>query len=76
MHSLLRLPAPCHISQSTVVNYLEVLEATFVAHIVRPFHRHKPAEIVAAPKVYAFDTGFVCYYRGWTSLRREDMGGS
>ncbi len=76
MHSLLRLPAPCHISQSTVVNYLEVLEATFVAHVVRPFHRHKPIEIVAAPKVYAFDTGFVCYYRGWTSLRREDMGGS
>ncbi len=69
-----RFAAPCNISQSTVVNYLEVLEATFVAHVVRPFHRHKPAEIVAAPKVYAFDTGFVCYYRGWTSLRREDMG--
>jgi predicted AAA+ superfamily ATPase len=34
----------------------------------------KTAEIVAAPKVYAFDTGFVCYFRGWSELRRDDMG--
>ena len=31
-------------------------------------------EIVAAPKVYAFDTGFMCYHRGWHELRREDLG--
>ena len=30
--------------------------------------------IVAAPKVYGFDTGFVCYYRGWSHLRQEDFG--
>jgi predicted AAA+ superfamily ATPase len=29
---------------------------------------------VSAPKVYAFDTGFICYYRGWDKLRRDDMG--
>ncbi len=26
------------------------------------------------PKVYAFDTGFVCHARGIESLRREDCG--
>ncbi len=31
-------------------------------------------EIVSAPKVYGFDTGFVCYYRGWQELRSEDLG--
>ena len=31
-------------------------------------------EIISAPKVYGFDTGFVCVYRGWTSLRRDDLG--
>lgn len=30
--------------------------------------------IVAAPKVYGFDTGFVCVWRGWRELRPEDHG--
>jgi len=29
---------------------------------------------VAAPKAYGFDTGFVCFYRGWRELRQEDLG--
>ena len=29
---------------------------------------------MAAPKVYGFDTGFVCYHRGWHELRRDDLG--
>src|SRR5207249_1298213 len=39
-----------------------------------PFSKHKPSEIVSAPKVYAFDTGFVCYYSGWHQLRQADLG--
>jgi len=31
-------------------------------------------EIVSAPKVYAFDTGFMCCYRGWHTLRQDDYG--
>jgi predicted AAA+ superfamily ATPase len=30
------------------------------------------AEIVSAPRIYGFDTGFVCYHRGWHDLRPED----
>jgi len=62
------------VSRATIANYLGVLEATFLAHVVRPFSCRKPTEIVSAPKVYAFDTGFVCYHRGITDLRPEDMG--
>jgi predicted AAA+ superfamily ATPase len=69
-----RFTGPCEISRPTIANYLSVLEATYVAHIVRPFSSNKAAEIISAPKVYGFDTGFVCYYRGWHELRREDMG--
>lgn len=69
-----RFTAPCEISRQTVANYLKVLEATLVAHVVRPFSTHRPTEIVSAPKVYAFDTGFVCYLRGWNELRGEDLG--
>lgn len=65
---------PCEVSRPTISNYLNVLEATFVATVVRPFSTHKPTEIVAAPKVYGFDTGFICYHRGWHELRAEDRG--
>ena len=65
---------PCEVSRATISNYLSVLEATFVVHVVRPFSSHRPTEIVSAPKVYGFDTGFICYYRGWHDLRSEDMG--
>ena len=65
---------PCEVSRATISNYLSVLEATFVVHVVRPFSSHRPTEIVSAPKVYGFDTGFICYYRGWDKLRSEDAG--
>jgi len=65
---------PCEVSRPTIANYLRVLEATFVAHVVRPFSTRRPTEIVAAPKVYGFDTGFICYYRGWQDLRDDDLG--
>jgi len=54
-----RFSRPCEVSRTTINNYLRVLEATFVVHVVRPFSTHRPTEIVSAPKVYGFDTGFV-----------------
>lgn len=59
----------CEISRPTVTNYLGVLEAAAVAHVIRPHSTRRSTEIVAAPKVYGFDRGFVCYHQGWTALR-------
>jgi predicted AAA+ superfamily ATPase len=69
-----RFTRPCEVSRTTISNYLAVLEATFVAHVIRPYSSHRPTEIISAPKVYGFDTGFVCYHRGWHELRRDDLG--
>ncbi|MBI4864892.1 MAG: ATP-binding protein [Candidatus Riflebacteria bacterium] len=69
-----RFAGPCEISRSTVGNYLSVLEATRVVHVVRPYSSRRPTEITTAPKVYGFDTGFVCYHRGWSRLRHDDLG--
>lgn len=69
-----RFTGPCEVSRPTVMNYLAILEATFVVHVIRPFSTHRQAEIVAAPRVYGFDTGFVCHHRGWHDLRGEDLG--
>jgi uncharacterized protein len=69
-----RFARPCEVSRPTIANYLGVLETTLVVHVIRPFNTHRPKEIILAPKVYAFDTGFICAYRGWQSLRRDDLG--
>lgn len=68
------LARACEVSRPTISTYLAVLEATFVMHVVRPFAHSGAAEIIAAPRVYGFDTGFVCHHRGWHQLRREDCG--
>jgi len=65
---------PCEVSRTTISNYLDVVETTLVAHVIRPFSRRPRAEIVSAPKVYGFDTGFVCYLNGWEQLRPDDKG--
>lgn len=69
-----RFTHPCEVSRATISNYLAVLEVTFVAHVIRPYSSRRSTEIIAAPKVYGFDTGFVCYHRGWSTLRSEDLG--
>ena len=69
-----RFAAPCEVSRSSITNYLSILEATYVVQVVRPFSSRKSSEIVSAPKVYGFDTGFVCYYRGWRNVRPDDNG--
>ena len=69
-----RFARDCEVSRTTITNYLAVLEATFVAHVVRPLSARRATEIVAAPKVYGFDTGFACRFRGIEKLRPEDFG--
>ncbi len=66
--------ALCEVTRHTIANYLDVLEETFIVNVVRPYSTHKPTEIVMAPKVYGFDTGFVAYAKGWHELRQEDTG--
>jgi uncharacterized protein len=62
------------VTRQTISNYLAILEETFVVHVVRPFSSHKSTEIVKAPKIYGFDTGFVCHAKGWRELRKSDQG--
>ena len=69
-----RFSAPCEVSRTTIAGYLRILEDTLVAHVVRPYSTRRATEIVAAPKVYGFDTGFVCLFKGWDRLRDEDRG--
>jgi len=74
MFEAARLAKACGASRTTISNYLAALESAFAMHVVRPYAGGGRAEIVSAPKVYGFDTAFVCHYRGATSLRPTDLG--
>ena len=69
-----RFAAQCEISRNLVSGYLQVLEETMVVTVVRPFSTRRTTEVVAAPKVYGFDTGFVCHFKGWAHLQNQDRG--
>jgi len=62
------------ITRPTVESHLRALEITHAVTLVRPFHGGGQNEIVKMSKVYAFDTGFVSWARGWEPLRPEDRG--
>ncbi len=62
------------ITRPTVESHLRALEITHAVTLVRPFHGGGQNEIIRQPKVYAFDTGFVTWARGWEPLRPDDCG--
>jgi uncharacterized protein len=69
-----RLASTCQLSRPTIMNYLSALEITHAVRLLRPHHGGSTRELAHQPKVYGFDTGFVCHARGWESLRAEDYG--
>ena len=62
------------VSRATVDSHLQALEATHAVTVVRPFFGGGQKELVKMPKIYAFDTGFVSFSRGWDPLRPDDCG--
>ena len=69
------LSQECDLSRPTVKAHLEAMRVACALPPVPPFHGGSRREIVKRPRVYAFDTGFVCFVRGWERLRDEDRGG-
>lgn len=69
-----KLAALAGLSRPTTMNYLNVIEVTQVATLLRPYHGGGARELVHQPKIFAFDTGFVAWSRGIAELRAEDRG--
>jgi predicted AAA+ superfamily ATPase len=68
------LSRECDLSRPTVKSHLEAMTVACALTPVPPFHGGGRRELVRRPKVYAFDTGFVAFARGWRDLRAEDRG--
>jgi predicted AAA+ superfamily ATPase len=65
------------VSRPTIMSWMNIFQITHTLRIVRPFAKGGRREIVAQPKVYGFDTGFVCFTKAIESsraLRSDDCG--
>ena len=67
------------IGATTARDWLGVLGASGLVHLLRPYSRNVTSRIVKTPKLYFTDTGLCCYLTGWTSpetLANGAMGGA
>jgi len=62
------------LSRPTTNQYIDILHITHAITLLRPFHGGSRQELVRQNKVYAFDTGFIRFARGWNEVRPEDCG--
>lgn len=56
-----RLGGDVGATHPTARSWLSVLEATFVAWRLRPWHRNLGKRLTKTPKVYLWDTGLLCH---------------
>ena len=66
--------ASCGVSRTTIGNYLGILEATHLVHVVRPYHGGSAREITSTPRVYGFDTGFIAWAQGLHEIPSKEKG--
>ena len=52
------------VSLPTVQEWMNVLEASYVAFRLQPFYRNIGKRLIKTPKVYFYDVGLVCYLLG------------
>lgn len=62
------------LSYPTVLAHVEAMTIAHACFLLPPFHGGGRREIVARPKIYSFDTGFVTYCKGWETIREDDRG--
>jgi hypothetical protein len=62
--NLSRLGADAGVTHNTARAWLSVLEASYIAFRLHPFHANTRKRLVRAPKTYFYDTGLACYLLG------------
>ena len=54
----------CGVSHVTIIDWVSILEASFIIHRIRPFYNNYNKRLVKSPKIYFTDTGLVCNLLG------------
>jgi uncharacterized protein len=59
--NLTSLGNDCGITHTTAARWLSILEASFLVHLLRPYHANFGKRLIKSPKIYFLDTGLLCY---------------
>jgi len=59
--NLSSLGADCGISHTTARQWLSILQAGFIVHLLQPHHANFSKRLIKSPKLYFIDTGLLCY---------------
>jgi uncharacterized protein len=62
--NLSALGSDCGVSHNTAREWLSVLEASFIVHLLRPHHRNFRKRLVKTPKLYFHDVGLAAWLLG------------
>jgi predicted AAA+ superfamily ATPase len=62
--NLSALAIDCGISHHTAAAWLSVLEASYIVHLLQPYHRNFGKRLVKTPKLYFHDTGLAAWLLG------------
>lgn len=60
------------VSIPTIQEWMNVLEASYVAFRLQPFYRNIGKRLVKTPKIYFYDVGMVCYLLGIKSAEQVE----
>lgn len=58
--NLSSLAIECGITHNTANSWIGILEASFLIHLLKPYHENFNKRVVKAPKLYFYDTGLAC----------------
>lgn len=61
------------VDQSTVNQWLSVLETSFIVARVQPHHNNLSKRVTKSPKLYFLDTGLLCFLLGMTAAQQIEL---
>lgn len=62
-----QLSIDCGVSHTTVMNWISVLEASYLIFRLQPYHENFNKRLTKSSKLYFYDSGLVCYLLGINS---------
>lgn len=62
------------INHRTVKDWLNILEASGIIYLLRPYHNNVVNRLIKTPKIYFLDTGLCSYLTRWQSIESLEAG--
>jgi predicted AAA+ superfamily ATPase len=62
--NLNNLAIECGVDHKTIGAWIEILQASYVIHLLPPFYNNFSKRIIKSPKLYFYDTGLACALQG------------